>query len=249
MRLITGSEDKALVAKAASRISAEWPEFMLHDPVADYLADCYEYLPDFQFIMVEKNSSDALVIVNSIPLSWNDEIDELPDDGWDWAMMKGIDDLRSGDKVNILCALQILVFGKNRGRGISRIALEALKGIGQSHGLPEMIAPVRPTRKSDYPLETIEQYIKRTDAAGFSVDSWLRTHQRIGGKIIKPCHASMRISGTVGEWKRWTGMNFPKSDSYVIPGALVPVEVDLESATGQYTEPNVWMHHESNPIT
>ena len=53
----------------------------------------------------------------------------------------------------------------------------------------------------------------------------------------------MRISGSVAEWEDWTKLVFPESGTYVVPGALVPVEIDRERDEGVYVEPNVWMHH------
>ena len=53
----------------------------------------------------------------------------------------------------------------------------------------------------------------------------------------------MRISGSVAEWEDWTKLAFPESGTYVVPGALVPVEIDRERDVGVYVEPNVWMHH------
>jgi hypothetical protein len=53
----------------------------------------------------------------------------------------------------------------------------------------------------------------------------------------------MVIPGTVAEWEEWTDMIFPESRPYVVPGALVPVEFDLERDRGVYVEPNVWMLH------
>ena len=53
----------------------------------------------------------------------------------------------------------------------------------------------------------------------------------------------MRIPGSVGEWESWTGLRFPDSGCYVVPGALVPVEIERERDEGVYVEPNVWMHH------
>ena len=38
-------------------------------------------------------------------------------------------------------------------------------------------------------------------------------------------------------------MEFPESGAYVVPGALVPVEIDREAYQGVYVEPNVWMQH------
>jgi hypothetical protein len=39
-------------------------------------------------------------------------------------------------------------------------------------------------------------------------------------------------------------MNFPQSGEYIIPGALSPIEVNVETDEGVYVEPNVWIVHE-----
>ena len=54
----------------------------------------------------------------------------------------------------------------------------------------------------------------------------------------------MRIVGSIGEWESWTGMRFPEGGSYVVPGALAPIELDTQKDLGVYIEPNVWMLHE-----
>lgn len=41
-------------------------------------------------------------------------------------------------------------------------------------------------------------------------------------------------------------MRFPESGEYIVEGALVPVEMDVERDRGTYVEPNVWMVHEVN---
>ena len=38
-------------------------------------------------------------------------------------------------------------------------------------------------------------------------------------------------------------MKFPQTGDYVVPGALVPVQIDRERDQGIYVEPNVWMVH------
>jgi hypothetical protein len=53
----------------------------------------------------------------------------------------------------------------------------------------------------------------------------------------------MRVTGSVGAWEQWTGIALPQSGSYVIPGALVPVEVDRERDIGEYLEPACWVRH------
>jgi len=241
--VITCTENPPLVLATQKRIGIEWPEFMLHDPVADGLTDCYEKLPDFQFVLIDPDSGEAAAIGNSIPLAYDGKIEELPDEGWDWALTKGLADLRSKKTPCVLCALQIVVFGGGRGKGISRQAVAAMKAIGKNHGLAGMIAPVRPSQKSRYPLTPIDRYVGWINGEGLPVDPWMRVHARLGARVVKPCPKAMRITGTVAEWESWTGMSFPESGNFVVPGALVPVQIDREADLGTYVEPNVWMHH------
>lgn len=85
---------------------------------------------------------------------------------------------------------------------------------------------------------------RRKDPSGFPFDPWLRFRARSGGEIVKVCHQAMRITGAFSEWHEWTGMQFPESGAYIIPSALVPVEIDLAKDEGVYLEPNVWVLHE-----
>jgi hypothetical protein len=115
--------------------------------------------------------------------------------------------------------------------------------IGASQGLARLIAPVRPSLKSRYPLTPMDHYIRWKNPNGLPFDPWLRVHARLGAELVKTCHQAMHIAGTVAEWEAWTGMVFPESGPYVVPGALVPVEFDLAANSGTYIEPNVWMVH------
>jgi hypothetical protein len=54
----------------------------------------------------------------------------------------------------------------------------------------------------------------------------------------------MVITGTIAEWERWASMAFPESGTYVVPGALVPVDIDRSADVGTYHDPNVWIVHE-----
>jgi hypothetical protein len=38
-------------------------------------------------------------------------------------------------------------------------------------------------------------------------------------------------------------LTFPETGMCVVPGALVPVDIDRERDLGTYVEPNVWMRH------
>jgi hypothetical protein len=61
--------------------------------------------------------------------------------------------------------------------------------------------------------------------------------------MLRVAPRSLDVRGTVAEWEQWTGMAFPESGDYVVPGALVPVTIDRDRDEGRYVEPNVWMRH------
>ena len=65
----------------------------------------------------------------------------------------------------------------------------------------------------------------------------------MGAWVLGPAPESMRIVGTVAEWETWTGMVFPESGDYVVPGALDLVTIDRAKDRGEYLETNLWMEH------
>ena len=119
-----------------------------------------------------------------------------------------------------------------------------MKSIGIAKGLSSLIAPVRPIGKSRYPLVPMCQYVRWTDAQNLSFDPWIRVHSRTGGRLLNICPRSMRITGPIADWEEWSGMRLSETGPYVVPGALVPVQLDVEHDLGVYEEPNVWMVHD-----
>jgi hypothetical protein len=78
---------------------------------------------------------------------------------------------------------------------------------------------------------------------GLPADAWLRVHERAGGQIARVAPDSMAITGSIAEWRTWTGLDFPVSGPYVLDGALEPVQIDLEADRGEYHDANVWVIH------
>jgi hypothetical protein len=71
----------------------------------------------------------------------------------------------------------------------------------------------------------------------------LRVHGRLGAEGLGIIPKAETIRGSVKEWEDWTGMAFPDTGSYIVPGALQPVQIDCELDSGLYEEPNYWMKH------
>jgi hypothetical protein len=100
---------------------------------------------------------------------------------------------------------------------------------------------VRPTTKAQHPWVPIADYMAWTDDSGRPYDPWLRNHVSAGGKLIGPCERSMVVHEPVSFWENWSKQRFERSGGYALEGALAPVEIDLDSQSGTYEEPNVWV--------
>ncbi len=231
---------------AANEIAvASWPEFMLHDPVADeYWHELFDRFIEYQFALLDIETNRMAAMGNSLPFCWNEDISNLPEGGWDWVFVKAVEDHKNGIMPTIQSAIQIAIHPDYQSQGLSSMMVQAMRDIAKSKGFKHLVAPVRPNQKSKYPLTNIDDYIKWTNEDGLPFDAWLRVHARAGAKIIKPCHEAMTIRGSCSEWELWTGLKFPQNGLYVIPGALNPMQMNVEKDEGLYIEPNVWMVHE-----
>ncbi len=153
----------------------------------------------------------------------------------------------SGRPHDCLAALAISVLPERRGEGLAARMVDAMRDAGRSHGLRDLIAPVRPTLKDRYPLIPIERYVAWRRDDGTHFDPWVRIHERAGAEILAAAPESMRIEAPASEWEEWTEMRLPDDGDYVVPGMLAPLRV--WNGIGVHVEPNIWMRHRLAPST
>ena len=182
---------------------------MLHDRVADeHWSALFERFSDYQFGIFDTHTQRAAAMGNSVPLHWDGDLNNLPERGWDWAFEQAVHDHEQGLLPDIQCAIQIAIHPEYQRQGLSLQMIQTMQTIGESKGFHQLIAPIRPAQKSQYPLIDMDQYITWTTGEGLPFDSWIRVHTRAGGKIIKVCHQSMVIRGNRQEWESWTSLKF-----------------------------------------
>jgi GNAT superfamily N-acetyltransferase len=241
-RVVSLAQRPELVTPALELLAAGWPEFMQHSQTAQR---CQPRLAeDFaacQVLLLDPKD-EAVAVGVSIPFVWDGTLEGLPA-GWDAVVEQGLRDRKRGRRPTALSALSITVAPDRLGQGLSPLVIQALRRVAAGAGFGVLLGPVRPTRKSAYPLVPMERYVGWTRADGAPFDPWLRTHRRLGARQLKVCPTSMVIAADVASWEAWTQLRFPQTGRYVVPGALVPVQIDRERDLGRYVEPNVWMQH------
>jgi GNAT superfamily N-acetyltransferase len=242
--LVTAGERPELAEKMLRLGASPWPEFLDHDGVVNALwRSIYELAPDFQLGLLDTQTDSLAAVGNSIPIRWDGRAETLPDRGIDAVLEEGIACLRAGARPSAASALMIVVRPELRGRGLSARAIQAMAEIAGRHGLRDLVAPVRATEKQRYPLISMERYVSWRRRDGWPFDAWIRVHERVGGEILGTASAAMNITASIAEWEQWTEMAFPESGAYVVPGALVPIQIDRKSNQGDYREPACWVRH------
>jgi GNAT superfamily N-acetyltransferase len=243
LRIHTVAERTDLdLEKVEAPLAAAWPPFVLADPVAERY--WHRVLGDFAAwqLLAFDDAGELVAACHSAPFHWSGRAADLPG-GWDAVLTQAVADHEAGRLPTALAGLSVTVAEAHRGQGLSRQVVTALRTAAADAGLGDLVIPMRPTLKHHYPLIPMDQYLTWTRPDGRPFDPWLGVHLSLGAEIVGVCPASMVITAPVAQWERWTGLRLPGSGRYVVPGALVPVEVDVDRDQGRYQEPNVWVRH------
>ena len=230
--------DLAAQIPAISR--AAWPPFLLHSDVERWDSLIARF-PEFQFVLCEPGD-EAIAVGHTLPVPWDGSSEDLPE------TINGIIGRANatrdaGGRPQALCALAAMIRPDRRGQGLSIEIIRGMRDLARRHGLSALLAPVRPAQKTLDPYAEMEEYALRMRPDGSPVDPWIRVHRRLGAEFRRVIPASVIVEGTIAEWEAWTGMRFPESGVYAVPGALVPVEIDVVRDVGRYEDPNFWMVH------
>ncbi len=221
-------------------MDTSWPDFMRNDPIGGlYYGNCSTKFADY-VLVAQDESGQVVAVAHSLPFVLDAE--DLPANGWDFAIRSGVLASLRGEAPDAVSAVEIAVRPDLQGTGLSAPMLVAMRDNAARHGFAELVAPVRPNGKVDV-HEAMETYAFRTREDGLPVDPWLRVHVRAGGVIDTVAPRSMCIPGTLEEWRSWTGLPFDTTGLVEVPHALAPVQVNLEQGIATYVEPNVWVRH------
>ncbi len=237
VKLVRYADRPDLLERRHAELSlATFPEYMHHnEPGARHWDDLYTAHPDFQLALLD--GDEFVAELHSVPTAWDGSDEDLPA-GWDEAFLRAFE---SGREPDVLCALAISVLPSRQGEGLAARMLDAMREAAGTAGLRELIAPVRPTLKTRYPLIPIERYAtwRRDDGSHF--DPWIRVHERVGGQILGCAPRSMHMEAPVSDWETWLEFSLPDDGDYVVEGMLAPLYV--RDGVGTHHEPNVWLRH------
>jgi GNAT superfamily N-acetyltransferase len=239
--VVVGQDRPELEAAVADAFRERWPEFIFHDKASRaYLPRVQEYFRSYDILVLDEGTVAAGGW--GVPLVWDGTVGDLPT-GYDDALIRAVERHEKGKLPNTFSFMAAAVAKAYDKQGLATMVLRELSERARADGMDHVIAPIRPTWKQRYPHVPMREYATWVRDDGLSIDPWIRTHQRMGAKILGPAPESMLIEGTVGEWEAWTGMVFPATGDYFVPDALNLVHVDREADRATYCEENLWVQH------
>ncbi len=221
-------------------ITSAFPKLIFKShAIQNYWERLEKYFPDYQLLLINEDE-DVIGSINTIPFFWDRPLSELPDEGWDWMLEKGVTDHENNLAPNFLGGLQVIVRKKYQGEGYSKWLIESGKQRMKEAGFDHLLIPIRPTFKHKHPQMKMEEYMQlKTD--GVLYDPWIRTHTKSGAQIIRVCTHSMTIKGDLQYWEGILGQKIKHSGPFIADGGLNPVFIRFEDDLGIYIEENIWI--------
>lgn len=238
-QLFTVAEKPELIRHLNAEHTTAWPSYFAGSNVLKkYWSRIYNEFEEFQFGLLADNEEIA-AFGNSVPIYWDGNQESLPS-GWDEALIQSFESNRSPNTLFILSGIVAPVFQR---KGISSVILKAFKMIAKGHHLERIIVAVRPTGKTHHPEIDFASwcYTRRDD--GQLADHWLRTHEKVGGKVLKLCLESQLIEGSIEQWEKWTAQKINMSGHQLLNNTLQPSHVNLEKNEVRYFDPAIWVEH------
>jgi hypothetical protein len=237
------AEDPNLCKGATAIEQAAWADM----GYLNYTRAHYEFFqgildqyPEYQLCLVDEETGYPVASANSVPIACAGGPEALPPEGWDWLVEMGA---KGGGRKDYLGGLAISVPAVHRSKGYARRMIHGLLMLAAKKNLKGVVVAVRPSAKHQHPNVSIDDYITWTTDDGRAYDPWLRSHIAAGCTVVKPCHRSMVVEEPVQFWETWTKREYKESGSYVLPGGLTPIEIDMKTGKGLYAEPNVWVSY------
>ncbi len=230
-----------LAARMDDADAGAFPEFLLHDPIWNgawprVISD----FARFQFVLYDADRDSVVGAANAVPLRWDGSLEDLPA-GTHAALQRAISEHERGVEPNTVCGVQAIATEEAKGTGLSDAFVRASPERAKEQGMEHSITPLRLLLKDRYPITPMAEYVEWRQDDGAPFDPWLRVWLRAGVELLGVCEDSLVIEGSVADWEAWTGIRFPASGEYVIPGGQVPLVVDRENDRGHYAEAHVWI--------
>jgi len=237
MMITNGKESPHLIEECNNLLDACFPKFIANPNLYpdSFGVDDLNY----KVILTEQNKVIAIGLMG--PFNWSGAVEDLPT--FKQMVRTGLEIQSQNHPFNSMVGYAICISPAEQGKGLSKKIVAAMKDVAKRESCTHFLVPLRPSGKHLYPLQSADEYAKWRRPDGKLVDNWLRVHENMGASRLCVMEECDVYSGPLKEWTKATGLIFPISGSYIVPGALSPLIVNVDEDFGAITEGNIWVSH------
>jgi GNAT superfamily N-acetyltransferase len=228
-----------LAADINAMIRSNLPAFMLWASPGNWRwHHIYQVSPDLQLAALDVDGA-LIGAINAVALPLSAPA-QLEGQGYDSVLLN----LKSqaGQAARCVCLLSLSIPPAQRKHGLAERLLAEVFSRARRLGVKHVVAPLRPTRKAQFPHVPMADYLGWRTEDGRAFDPWIRTHVALGGEVVGVARNSLVVRQPVSRWESFTGRPMRTPGAHVVDGALAPVQVD-PNGVGTYREDNVWIVH------
>src|SRR5262245_35576044 len=121
---ISVAADRPDLHEALAEWESPWPDFMTHDPIGNMFYALSDLFAEYHLI-AQDSTKRVVAQAFSVPFELSDG--ELPVDGWDGAIGRGLRTKLEGGTPNTVSAIEISIRKDLQGGGLSHRMLAAMR--------------------------------------------------------------------------------------------------------------------------
>ncbi len=233
------ADDPTLKTRVGELEDDSFPAFLNEEPTWQRTQnDILTVFDKYHFFVLDEKTNKAAAVSVSVPLAWDGEPGSLP--GYNELLELCLKQNQEGQKPTALVGILGAVSPDFRGQGVTELFNKCSAQILERHGIDSYLSPVRPSIKQLYPNYSMEEFLSWRTPEGGLVDPWLNHFVKMGATNLGVAHDAITLSAPIQQWAEWTGMQFPVTGDYVIPGGHRMLRVNTETGTAEYGEDHLW---------
>ncbi len=233
------ADDPALAGRMAVLEDESFPAYLNEEPIWLRVRDRIfaEFAP-YHLFLIDSDTGDTVGVSINVPFHWDESTPDLPT--YNGLLTRCLDERVAGIKPTALCAILGAVTPNYRSKGVFKRVFSETRLLLERHGIRHFLSPVRPSNKHLYPNFGIDEFLAWRTPDGSLIDPWINSFEQQGAKFLAVAHDAITVTAPIAQWTAWTGMQFPVSGEFVVPGGHRLLRVDLPAGSAHYAEDHAW---------
>lgn len=232
------SESPDLASRISELEDETFPTFLNEEPIwQNNQADIMHTFANYHYLVLDEAGNVVGANIN-VPLAWSGDPHDLP--SYNELLELCLAQHKAGLKPTALVGILGAVAPEYQGKGLAKLLMKTNTQTQRKYGFSYYLSPIRPAIKQLYPNYSLETFLSWRMSEGDLIDSWLNFFRKAGATELGIARDAITMEAPLEQWEQWTGITFPATGQFIIPGGHQMLNVDVSRNTGTYSEDHLW---------